>query len=208
MFRDESSKVMQKAHAQWGGEPSGEAQGQGPSVTSPSSDPSGGPSSFSRSTTGYSSDESPLSTAPPTPVQQQQHLVARYPGSISVPKAIGPTLEQRGVQFYIDRYIIGYPDEPYHFRDLSGNMWVNEPSVQNIMAAVGLAGLANLNGDEEFKRMAGQNYVLALQHTGKAIASSAMMSKDMTLPRVVMRSVVMLAMFEVRSQAGRMAILL
>jgi hypothetical protein len=64
--------------------------------------------------------------------------------------------------------------------------------VQDIMAAVGLASLSNLRGDTSMMTMARQKYGLALRQTGRLIQASSMPDFEVT-----MRSVVMLAMFEV-----------
>ena len=99
MFRDESTKVMQKAHAQWGvGESSemGESSGSSPTPTSPSS-------SRSRS-------QIPEATTP------RSHSLAargyRTPDRRRLTKEIGVTPVDRAVKFYIDHYVIGLPDEP------------------------------------------------------------------------------------------------
>lgn len=60
------------------------------------------------------------------------------------------------------------------------------------MAAVGLASLSNLKGDSSMMTVARQKYGLALRQTGRLIQTSSMPDFEVT-----MRSVVMLAMFEV-----------
>lgn len=62
------------------------------------------------------------------------------------------------------------------------------------MAAVGLAGLSNLNGDKDMDTLAGQYYGVALQEISSSVASRNVSGLDM---EVVIRAVVMMAMFEV-----------
>lgn len=60
------------------------------------------------------------------------------------------------------------------------------------MAAVGLASLSNLRGDHNLMTTARQRYGMALKQTGRLIQTSVTPDFEVT-----MRSVVMLAMFEV-----------
>lgn len=60
---------------------------------------------------------------------------------------IGPSLEERGIQFYVDRYLLGHPDEPKTIGELGSSAWLWNPALQHVMAAVGLAGLSNLTGN-------------------------------------------------------------
>ncbi|KAM5345550.1 hypothetical protein ACJ41O_011411 [Fusarium nematophilum] len=231
MFRDESSKVIQKAHAQWGvGESSSEPL---PSHPSSSSIASSASSNASTSASGASSastfssfssassssfaassaissfapsnncwSTSPVSfishqTSPPTPPSPAslpssssaaKSIAARPP---RLPTPVDPSLEEQGVQFYVNRYLIGHPDEPRSPGDLPSTEWLWDPAVQDVMTAVGLASLSNLRSDHNLMTMARQKYGLALRQTGRLIQTSVAPDFEVT-----MRSVVMLAMFE------------
>ncbi|RBR11871.1 uncharacterized protein FIESC28_08818 [Fusarium coffeatum] len=227
MFRDESSKVIQKAHAQWG---VGDSTSEGLSTQTSSSSLA---SSYASSASTNSSSSSvslhthtapssaisntslkagwptsPTSTtsqqaSPPTPSSPTSSSVlsissvanATHPIHIRpsrLPTPIDSSLEDQGVQFYVNRYLIGHPDEPRYPGDLTSTEWLWDPAVQDIMAAVGLASLSNLRGDTSMMTMARQKYGLALRQTGRLIQASSMPDFEVT-----MRSVVMLAMFEV-----------
>ncbi|EXA39056.1 hypothetical protein FOQG_03621 [Fusarium oxysporum f. sp. raphani 54005] len=231
MFRDESSKVIQKAHAQWGVGESSEGLSTQTSSSSLASSYSSNSSTQASSVSASSSitslhsypgpaaiassyksfkdgwPTSPASTASqqtPSPTPQSpasslyhttsnastvQPIVIRPPG-LSPP--IDPSLEEQGVQFYVNRYLIGHPDEPRSPGDLSHTEWLWDPAVQDVMAAVGLASLSNLKDDPSMMTIARQRYGLALRQTGRLVQTSSMPDFEVT-----MRSVVMLAMFEV-----------
>ncbi|RMJ09499.1 hypothetical protein BHE90_011728 [Fusarium euwallaceae] len=241
MFRDESSKVMQKAHAQWGvGESGSEMASQASSSSSASSSASNSASaassvptlscststnttlapysapssaiSSSASSATYWSSTSPSSlvshqTSPPTPPSPTSYhqtssasaaqLVAIVPPP-RLPTPVDPSLEEQGVQFYINRYLIGHPDEPKTPGDLSSTEWLWDPAVQDVMAAVGLASLSNLRGDNNLMTTARQRYGMALRQTGRLIQTSVTPDFEVT-----MRSVVMLAMFELVKGANQ-----
>ncbi|ENH73065.1 Transcriptional regulatory protein moc3 [Fusarium oxysporum f. sp. cubense race 1] len=172
MFRDESSKVIQKAHAQWGVGESSEGLSTQTSSSSLASSYSSNSSTQASSVSASSSITS----------------LHSYPG-LSPP--IDPSLEEQGVQFYVNRYLIGHPDEPRSPGDLSHTEWLWDPAVQDVMAAVGLASLSNLKDDPSMMTIARQRYGLALRQTGRLVQTSSMPDFEVT-----MRSVVMLAMFE------------
>jgi hypothetical protein len=211
MFRDESSKVIQKAHAQWGVDdaspdtPQSQTSAQllsSFSASSASSTSSTSSSSSTSSTTSWST--SPLSVAghraspltPPSPASSQPPSLAVVPATAvwppRLPSPVDPSLEEQGVQFYINRYLIGHPDEPRSAGDLTSTEWLWDPSLQDIMTAVGLASLSNLRGDKALMSTARQRYVKALRQTGQLIQTTAVPDFEVT-----MRGVVMLAMFEV-----------
>ncbi|RSL50620.1 hypothetical protein CEP53_008721 [Fusarium sp. AF-6] len=241
MFRDESSKVMQKAHAQWGvGESGSEMASQASSSSSASSSTSNSASavssvptlscststnttlapysapssaiSSSASSATYWSSTSPSSlvshqTSPPTPpsptsYHQTSSTSTAQPVAIvpppRLPTPVDPSLEEQGVQFYINRYLIGHPDEPKTPGDLSSTEWLWDPAVQDVMAAVGLASLSNLRGDNNLMTTARQRYGVALRQTGRLIQTSVTPDFEVT-----MRSVVMLAMFELVKGANQ-----
>ncbi|KAF4456934.1 hypothetical protein F53441_1058 [Fusarium austroafricanum] len=229
MFRDESSKVIQKAHAQWGVGESSEGLSTQTSSSSLSSSYSSNAStqassvsasssltsqhSYSGPTSVVSSNKSfkdgwptsPASTAsqqtssptPPSPAPSSYHHTSSKTQPILIqpsrlPTPIDSTLEEQGVQFYVNRYLIGHPDEPRSPGDLPNTEWLWDPAVQDVMAAVGLASLSNLKGDPNMMTIARQKYGMALRQTGRLVQTSSMPDFEVT-----MRSVVMLAMFEV-----------
>jgi hypothetical protein len=177
MFRDENTKVMQRAHAQWGvGGPS-----DSPDTPSASSASAGSP---------LYGDGSPL---PDTPISRRSSSILQaLVASPRIPKAIQPTIFEKGFQFYIDHYIIGYPQEPKSPGELQTAQWISAPAVADVMAAIGLSSLSNLTGDEEMDLAARQKYGLALRNTAKSIQNPAALD-----PRSAMKSVILLAMFEV-----------
>ncbi|CAM1502815.1 Fc.00g075910.m01.CDS01 [Cosmosporella sp. VM-42] len=200
MFRDESSKVIQKAHAQWG-------VGDAPETPYPQSTSSSytTASSLSTSSSIASWSNSPFSAAsqrpsppsppsPPSSHRSSPSYTAAWPAvqfPTRLPSPIDPSLEDQGVQFYVNRYLIGHPDEPKTIRDLSDAQWMASPALQDIMTAVGLASISNLRDDPKLMVSARQKYGSALRRTGELIKTSAMPSFDVT-----MRAIVMLAMFE------------
>lgn len=192
MFRDESNKVIQKAHAQWGvGEPesphsatsrrSSSAAFSNSDRYSPVSSDNPGTlvavhSPRSPSPKGSTIDGFPLAAA-----AANQHL-----------RCLSPNVEDQGVQFFVNRYLVGHPDEPQDAGELQSTAWLWSPQLRDVMAAVGLAGLSNLRGDKELMTASRARYGLALQKTGELIKNI-----DMDSFHVVMRTVVSLAMFEV-----------
>ncbi|KAF9875651.1 hypothetical protein CkaCkLH20_07032 [Colletotrichum karsti] len=214
MFRDESTKVIKKAHAQWGVAEGSENGASRSSVsTAPSPPPSSSPAYSRKSTptstgaasrngkaiaspassfalTSPSSSSRSAGSASPIalPVIKQEPVRDTSPISIRV----GPTLEEQGLQFYVNRYLVGHPDEVKSAQDLAGEPWVWHPALQDVMTAVGLAGLYNLTGNVEMMATAREKYGSALRQTGKLIRPPHNPSIDVT-----MRAVVALAMFEV-----------
>lgn len=207
MFRDESTKVMQKAHAQWG-VPEG-SESATPLVAAQSASyvlsPSAASSSSSTSSSGSEcaalspvSNRQPSISSPssqqtqPSPAASTQSFNSVI--SLPVTSSISPTLDDQGTQFYISRYILGHPDEPKTPEELNSTEWVWNPALRDIMVAVGLAGVSNLKADEEMMSIARQRYGSALRQTSQLIQSADAPSLDVT-----MRAVIMLAMFEVRN---------
>ncbi|KAI6082872.1 hypothetical protein F4821DRAFT_263448 [Hypoxylon rubiginosum] len=179
MFRDESSKVIQKAHAQWGSSGS-------PIDASGSTAASGSSPAWATDSAGGSSDSPSSSTSSPP-----QELI-----SARLPKKMGLNLEQQGMQFYINRYLMNHPDSP-RTHDQVAAYCAAADTTQNVMIAVGLAGLSNLQGDKNLNLFARSQYVAALKHTGELIAANDPAS---LIARV--RSVVTLALFEVVQGKG------
>lgn len=214
MFRDESTKVIKKAHAQWG---VSESPGNGliqASASNAPSPPASSPAHSRKSTPnsvraasrpGAVAALSPASSVASFSSPSSTHHSAGSSSPILLPVVkqenresspptlhIGPTLEEQGVQFYVNRYLIGHPDEPKSGQDLAAEGWIWHPAVQDVMCAVGLAGLYNLTGNMEMMATAREKYGSALRETGKLIRPPHTPSIDVT-----MRAVVALAMFEV-----------
>ncbi|KAK3368065.1 hypothetical protein B0H63DRAFT_403914 [Podospora didyma] len=169
MFRDESTKVIRKAHAQWGASEAGESSGSSPTSASTGASPA--------------SSQSSQSLTPPSGSQSSP---------TSLHKEIGGTKVDRAIQFYIEHYVIGLPDEPQVGQELRGKSWVHTPETRGIMAAVGLASLSNLTGDKEMQTLANQQYGVAL----RTIVNSLKNIQGLDL-EVSLRAVVNLALFEV-----------
>ncbi|KAI0555039.1 hypothetical protein F4679DRAFT_570364 [Xylaria curta] len=187
LFRDESSKVIQRAHAQWGtGNP-----GSPPDGSSESSSPSSGsvvsisPSRrIPRATTGSVS-------LPPTATAQE--IIASR-----IPRRVEPNLDQRGLKFYVERYLLNHPDSP-RTPELMELYFGNDETIRNVMIAVGLAGMSNLLGNKSMNLAARSKYVTALKQTGQLIASASRDPRTIVKP---LRSIVTLALFEVVQGKG------
>ncbi|OLN81620.1 White-opaque regulator 1-like protein 2 [Colletotrichum chlorophyti] len=212
MFRDESTKVIKKAHAQWGVSEGPENGSKRSNASTASSPLSLSPAHSRKSTPNHSrttsqSDVSPASRSASfsaSPSSSYKHAESASPTALPVIKQefsremtppnwhIGPTLEEQGIQFYVNRYLLGHPDEPKSGKDLATEPWIWHPALQDVMSAVGLAGLYNLTGKAEMMATAREKYGSALRQTGQLIQPPHTPSIDVT-----MRSVVALAMFEV-----------
>jgi hypothetical protein len=103
------------------------------------------------------------------------------------------SIEEQAKHFCFDRYIIGQPDEPQSPSDLRSSPWVLEPALEDIVVAVGLAGLSHTRSDPQIMANACQRYAGALRQTGQLIQSGNKLNLNATT-----RLVVMLALFEVR----------
>ncbi|KAI1173926.1 hypothetical protein F4777DRAFT_555941 [Nemania sp. FL0916] len=174
MFRDESSKVIQKAHAQWG---------------APGSPVDNDPES---STSQSSGRQSPYPAARPVPLTPS--VAARALVASRMPRRVEPNLDQRGLNFYVQRYLLNHPDSP-RTPEVMDLYLGDEDAMKNVMIAVGLAGMSNLLGNKSMNLAARAKYVTALKQTGQLIAASA--PRD---PRAIvkpLRSIVTLALFEV-----------
>jgi hypothetical protein len=111
---------------------------------------------------------------------------------------IVPNFHDQGVQFYINRYIMGHNDQPHTPTDPRTGWWIWAPPLQDAMAAVGLAGLANLrNSDIQLATSARQRYTAALSRTGRMIQKN-----DPSESWVTTRLVVLLAMYEVVAKSS------
>ena len=192
MFRDESSKVMQKAHAQWGVDelPESPSQASGSGSTRNQRSSSKSPASLS------SQGRTPAGDALPSPpASHAESSSTKKPSSTEVGRlnsSVISTLEEQGFQFYVNRYLVGHPDEPRNSEELKSYEWLFHPALRDVSAALGLAGLSNLRGDSELMTDARQRYGKALRTAGELIKTNNAPTVDLTS-----RLVVMLAMFEV-----------
>lgn len=89
---------------------------------------------------------------------------------------------------------MNHPDSP-RTHDQVATYCAEVGTTQNVMIAVGLAGLSNLQGDKNLNMVARSQYVAALKHTGQLIAAN---DPSSLVARV--RGVVALALFEVNHQ--------
>ncbi|KAI1805805.1 hypothetical protein F4811DRAFT_200929 [Daldinia bambusicola] len=187
MFRDESSKVIQKAHAQWG------------SSGSPT-EPSGSFASTSASAsasawTDESSSNNSDSQSESNPILPSELAPAKIPNKVNL------NMDQQGLQFYIDRYLLHHPDSPRTSEQVA-EYFSRADVAQNVMIAVGLAGLSNLLGNKNMNLVARSKYVASLKQTGQLIASN-----DPAGLVARLRSVVSLALFEVvQGRGSRVAV--
>lgn len=218
MFRDESSKVMQKAHAQWGTQESPDASStttfisfnspQSQSVSLPSPDrPRSEPQPAKEKPAQPAAVHVQLTSGPALSARRastaDRHLSkgteAAAPALAKIPSILHTPIEDRGVQFYVNRYLIGHPDEVQSQEDLESpaNSWIWHPDLQDIMSAIGMAALANLSADVDMMNVARQKYGKALHCTGRLILQKSPTEDNF----VSTRSVILLAMFEVCSPA-------
>lgn len=184
MFRDESSKVIQKAHAQWGTLGSPSDSDQGTSTLSEDSSASGPPSLSGQ----HGSSRTVTATLPPTPIIRKQEILAS-----KIPRKVELNLDQRGLKFYMERYLFNHPDAPAT-PELIDLYFANVGAMQNVMIAVGLAGMSNLLGNKSMSLVARSKYVTALKQTGQLITGASVNRMSIEKP---LRSIVTLALFEV-----------
>ncbi|RYC54501.1 hypothetical protein CHU98_g11705 [Xylaria longipes] len=181
LFRDESTKVIQKAHAQWGTGTLGSSAHDG---------------SESSSASIPSSRQIPY--APARPVSLEPPVAAREIIASRMPRRVEPNLDQRGLQFYVERYLLNHPDSP-RTPELLDLYFGNEEAIRNVMIAVGLAGMSNLLGNKSMGLAARSKYVTALKQTGQLLAGTSRDPRSIVKP---LRSIVTLALFEVVQGKG------
>ncbi|KAI0862755.1 hypothetical protein F4860DRAFT_110611 [Xylaria cubensis] len=187
LFRDESSKVIQRAHAQWGtGNP-----GSPPDGSSESSSPSSG--SVASISPSRRNPRATAGSVPLQPTATAQEIIAPR-----IPRRVEPNLDQRGLKFYVERYLLNHPDSP-RTPELMELYFGNDETIRNVMIAVGLAGMSNLLGNKSMNLAARSKYVTALKQTGQLIASASRDPRTITKP---LRSIVTLALFEVVQGKG------
>ncbi|POS73217.1 hypothetical protein DHEL01_v208391 [Diaporthe helianthi] len=218
MFRDETVKVEKKVRASWGREdgvassstssPTDASVRQGPDKTKRSSSmaSSATPSSLYVSTPSPSfasisptSPNSPSvkgvkggSVSPLTTTGSPTTTRLKFEGwdSSKLPPAILTDPAELGLTFYVNRYIIGYPDEVRKAEDLSSQTWFQSSSSQTTMAALGLAGMANLHDDRQLQHLSRIKYGEAL-----ALTNSALHNPLQNLEAAI-KTTVMLALFQ------------
>lgn len=114
--------------------------------------------------------------------------------------AVMPTLEQRGLDFFIQRYLMRNPEAPQTAEQLA--VYSNRSdAMQSVMLAVGLAGLSNIQGDRAMNLLSRQKYTLALRQTGQLISTKPSDPLSLMAP---LRAVVTLALFEVATSRLQM----
>ncbi|KAH8200239.1 hypothetical protein TruAng_005575 [Truncatella angustata] len=111
---------------------------------------------------------------------------------------VEPTIDQRGLQFFVDQYLMKTPDAPSLGRHLAVYSGSSE-AMQTIMIAVGLAGLSHKQGDRAMNLVARQKYTTAMKQTRQLIATGPNDAVSVMAP---LRAVVSLAMFEVVQGKG------
>ncbi|KAI1277609.1 hypothetical protein F5Y07DRAFT_80654 [Xylaria sp. FL0933] len=180
IFRDESSKVIQKAHAQWG------------TLDSPAD---GNPeSSFQPENSPESTTTAVLSRRlPHVPPAAALELLAS-----KLPRRVEPNLDQRGLNFYVERYLLNHPDSPRTPEHID-SYFSDGDAMYSVMTAVGLAGMSNLLGNKSMSLVARSKYVTALKQTGQLIANISRDQRNIMIP---LRSIVTLALFEVVQTKG------
>lgn len=199
MFRDESSKVIQKAHAQWRVNEAEDGSYSQSSSAASSAGPSTSTSPYATTWTTTPISENHQHKSPPTPVSPDSSNISSsakvdLDSSWSLPLclSIGATIEEQGVSFYVDRYLIGHPDEPKTASELSQAEWLGSPALQDIMIAVGVASMSHIKRDRSLMITARQKYGKALRQVGELLKAPIVPDFEVT-----MKAVVMLALFEV-----------
>lgn len=117
---------------------------------------------------------------------------------VTLTKEVQTTLIDRAVQFYLEHYVIGLPDEARVGQDLQQEPWVFSTITRDTMAAVGLASQSNLTGDRDLMVLARRQYGQALQ--GTAFGLRNILGLDVG---VYLRAIVMLGMFEIVGGDGQ-----
>jgi hypothetical protein len=222
MFRDESDKVIQKAHAQWGIGP-GESSSAGsssavPSLTpdddSPISAASWSVSPVTPASANADATRASLSSlqarkaarrhAPAVRIKQEPgedppgvivlHPRGRTSTAAKVPRGPDPTLDDKGIAFYVNRFMVGQPDQaitPVEVQLNPGNM---HPLVLDMMSAIGLTAMYNLCNDGTMLHLAHNKYGSIIPRT-----ASISTTRDVAQAHAFTRTVIMLALFEVSS---------
>lgn len=219
MFRDETVKVEKRVRASWGcedGNASSSASSsadiavrQGPAKTKRSSSIASSATSgslyVSTPSSSYAS-KSPISPGSPSArcgssspsVATSSPATTRAQGAAAqdlskLPPTIPTDPAELGLSFYVNHYIIGYPDEVRKAEDLSSQIWFQSSSSQATMAALGLAGMGNLHDDKQLQHLSKIKYGEALALTKEALHN------PLQNLEAAIKTTVMLALFQVRS---------
>ncbi|CAN8097082.1 unnamed protein product [Discula destructiva] len=211
MFRDETVKVEKRVRASWGLDNSPTAstasacsKGRAKPTTPPGSSrrtaESGSiptpPSSIESTSPVSSRAACTRSESPPLlcdgALQQPKpdHSVAFAPVLLTPYQYLGPTPSESGVAFYVEHYLLGYPDEVRDSSALSGSEWFRHPAAQTTMAALGLAAMGNLHNDKRLQHLSKKQYGEALVKTNEALQDPV---KNL---ETAIRATVMLALFQ------------
>ncbi|KAJ2970984.1 hypothetical protein NUW58_g9541 [Xylaria curta] len=118
-----------------------------------------------------------------------------------MPRKVELNLDQRGLKFYVERYLLNHPDSP-RTPELMDLYFGGQEAMQNVMIAVGLAGMSNLLGNKSMGLIARSKYVTALKQTGQLIAGAFRNQEGIMRP---LRAIVTLALFEVVQGKGSRA---
>ncbi len=127
---------------------------------------------------------------------QMPTVAMREMAASKIPRRVEPNLDQRGLKFYAERYLLNHPDSP-RTPELMDLYFGDVDAMRSIMTAIGLAGMSNLLGNKSIGLIARSKYVTALKQTGQLIASAP---RDHTTFMKSLRCIVTLAQFEVISQ--------
>lgn len=195
MFRDETVKVEKRVRASWGMSDASSSSSTSTitSSTTSQSAPVKSKRSASIAPTARSGASSiptpPASVLSTSPVSTQSPPRIRESPSPTTPSAFqsGDLLQgsswealalhspvatnpnDLGLSFYVNHYILGYPDEVKRGEDLSGELWFQSPASQATMTALGLAGLGNLHNDKQLQLLSKIKYGEALACTNQAL---------------------------------------
>lgn len=214
MFRDETVKVEKRVRASWGLNESSSVASTSSASSSASQVVSGRdttsptpptPSRASEQASMPTPPESVASTSPKSTKSAQTRQSSYSPKTPAYESALQraqfPSPHQNvtidpahmGVSFYVQHYLLGYPDEVRRPDELSGVLWFEQPSSQATMAAMGLAALGNLRQDKQLQHLSRIKYGEALARTNEILRDPV---KNL---ETAIRTTVMLALFQVIS---------
>lgn len=223
MFRDETVKVERRVRASWG---MTEATSSSTTPTTASSHASRGALAKTKRSASTPPNAKPgtasiptppasvLSTSPisaqsPQTIKDGHSPVTPHPAelfqdnsweALALHSPIAANPNDLGVSFYVNHYILGYPDEVKRGEDLNGELWFQNPAPQATMAALGLAGLGNLHNDKQLQHLSRVKYGEALACTNQALRDPL---KNLD---AAIRATIMLALYQVMSVSHRFAL--
>jgi hypothetical protein len=119
-------------------------------------------------------------------------------------KLAGWDPEDKGIQFFFTHYIpLDSPEMIALFKvennalTSSAGMFKVDETFRNVVSAVGLAGLSNVNNDQELMVVARQKYGASMRRIGESLRMPSPSTHANTL-----KSIMMLAMFEVSPEGS------